>query len=173
MTSADAPAPERADLIDKITSHYKDMVEVLSKRSEAELGAPPAAGEWSGLQQIEHQLLAEDIWAAMAQRAATEEEPDLAQLWATYRRVEEQNPFPPPSEIRPLAQLLAALEARHAQTLALIASVPDAAFSRAGRNTGFGNLTVLQMLRGVYRHYRMHIDQIEGREPSFQPRRAQ
>jgi hypothetical protein len=28
------------------------------------------------------------------------------------------------------------------------------------------------MFRGVYRHYRMHIDQIEGREPSFQPRRA-
>jgi hypothetical protein len=27
----------------------------------------------------------------MARRAAAEDEPDLAELWATYRRVEEQN----------------------------------------------------------------------------------
>ena len=112
----------------------------------------------------------------MAERAAVEDEPDLAELWQTYRRVEESNPFPPPSEPRSLAELKDALDARHRETLALIEAMPDAAFARVGRNTsraGFGDLTVLQMLRGIYRHYRMHTDQIEGREPAFQPRRAQ
>jgi hypothetical protein len=168
-----AVSPERLDLIDKLSSHYEEMVSVLKQRSEGELTAAPKPGEWSPLQQIEHQLLAESIWAAMAKRAATEEEPDLAELWATYRKVEEQNPFPPPSAPRSLDQLQAALAQRHQDTMQLLAATPDSAFVRVGRNTGFGNLSVLQMFRGVYRHYRMHIDQIEGREPSFQPRRAQ
>jgi hypothetical protein len=170
---ANEVSPERKDLLEKLQTHYQEMVEVLRRRDEADLRRQPAPGQWSGLQQIEHQLMAESIWAAMAERAAGEDEPDLAELWATYRKVEEQNPFPPPSEPRSMAQLLEALSQRHRQTLTLLESIPDDAFSRAGRNTGFGNLNVLQMFRGVYRHYRMHIDQIEGREPSFQPRRVQ
>jgi hypothetical protein len=166
-------SPERQDLLEKLTSHYRELVEAVRKRSEEELRRRPAPGEWSALQQLEHQLMVEDIWTAMARRAADEDQPDLAELWATYRKAEEQNPFPPPAEPRALSDLLTALQDRHQQTLALFESVPDSAFARTGRNTGFGNLTVLQMFRGVYRHYRMHIDQIEGREPSFQPRRAQ
>ncbi len=165
-------SPQRKDLVEKLRSHYDELASVLKQRSEDELRHKPAAGDWSALQQVEHQMLAESIWAAMAARASSEDEPDLAELWATYRRVEEQNPFPPPSEPRPMAEVLAALAARHQETMALLESVPDSAFERIGRNTGFGNLNVLQMFRGVYRHYRMHIDQIEGREPSFQPRRA-
>jgi hypothetical protein len=167
-----ARSPERADLIDKLRSHHAELVEVVRRRAESELTSPPAAGEWTALQQLEHHLLVEDVWTKAASRAAFEDEPDLAELWATYRRVEEQNPFPPPSETRTLEELLQALEARHSETLALVESIPEQAFERRGRNTGFGNLTVLQMLRAIYRHTRMHIDQIEGREPSFQPRRV-
>jgi hypothetical protein len=165
-------SPERQDLLYKLTAHYQELMSAVRKRSDEDLRRSPAPGEWSALQQIEHQLMAEDIWAAMARRASAEDEPDLAELWASYRKVEEQNPFPPPSEPRSLSQLLTALEARHRETLALLQSVSDAALGRVGKNTGFGDLTVLQMFRGVYRHYRMHIDQIEGREPSFQPRRV-
>jgi hypothetical protein len=162
-------SPERLDLIDKLRSHHDELADLV-KRHAAEEPRPP--GEWSALQQLEHHLLAEDTWARAASRAAFEDEPDLAELWATYRRVEEQNPFPPPREARSLGALLQALEARRNETLALIESIPDSAFERRGRNTGFGNLNVLQMLRAIYRHARMHIDQIEGREPSFQPRRV-
>jgi hypothetical protein len=109
----------------------------------------------------------------MIERAARESEPDVSDLWATYRKVEEQNPFPPPATPRGLSDLLAALDARHRATLDLLASIPDTAFERKGMGTGFGNLTILQMFRAVYRHSSMHIDQIQGREPSFQPRRVQ
>ncbi|HEY7269091.1 MAG TPA: DinB family protein [Dehalococcoidia bacterium] len=166
-------SPEREDLAEKLASHYAELVGVLQRTAAEDLGRAPKEGEWTPLQQIEHQLMAEDIWTKMAARACAEDEPDLAQLWATYRKVEESNPFPPPSEPRSLEQLLDALRKRHEDTMRLLEATPDTALARAGRNTGFGNLTVLQMFRGVYRHYRMHIDQIEGREPSFQPRRAQ
>jgi hypothetical protein len=160
---------ERLDLIEKLRSHHSELAD-LAKRHAAE--EPRSAREWSALQQLEHHLLAEDIWARAARRAAFEDEPDLAELWATYRRVEEQNPFPPPAETRSLDGLLRALEARHQETLALVEAIPDSAFERRGRNTGFGNLNVLQMLRAIYRHAGMHIDQIQGSEPSFQPRQV-
>jgi hypothetical protein len=163
---------ERRDVQEKLDGHYRRLVDIIAGRAEAELRAPPAPGEWSALQQVEHQLLTENVWTDMIALTCREDEPDLAQLWAQYRRLEEANPFPPPAEPRPLADLLAAFEARHDQTMRLLEATPDAAFARKGRNTGFGNLNVLQMFRAIYRHCSMHIDQIEGREPSFQPRRV-
>lgn len=163
----------RQDLVEKLQSHHDEIISAVRRRSEAELRRPPESGEWSALQQLEHLLLADDIWTAMALRAATEQEPDLAELWARYRVVEETNPFPPPGDPRTLDELVAALQERHRQTLAIVEATPPEAFSRVGHNTGWGNLTVLQMLRGVYRHYRMHIDQIEEREQTFTPRRVE
>jgi hypothetical protein len=172
MTAAEISS-ERRDLIEKLTSHYEELAGILRAMPRDDAGRPRKEGDWTPLQQVEHQLLAEDVWTKMVARTTAEDEPDLAQLWATYRKIEETNPFPPPSQPRTLEQLLEALKQRHEETLRLLAATPEAALNRVGRNTGFGNLSVLQMFRGVYRHYRMHIDQIEGREPSFQPRRVQ
>jgi len=172
MTSGVEASALRADLLEKLAAHHEEMVEVVKRLSDAEARTPPQPGEWSALQQIEHQMLGEDIWSSMAAKAATEDEPDLSELWAKYRIVEEQNPFPPPAEPRTLDELLVALEERRAQTLALIASIPDEAFQRVGRNTGWGDMSVIQMLRALYRHYRMHIDQIQGKASAFQPRRT-
>jgi hypothetical protein len=163
----------RRDLVEKLQSHHEEIIAVVRRRSEAELRRPPVPGEWSALQQLEHLLLADEIWTGMALRAATEHEPDLAELWAQYRVVEETNPFPPPGDPRTLDELVAALQGRHRQTLAIVDATPLDGLSRVGRNTGWGDLTVIQMLRGVYRHYRMHIDQIEEREQSFTPRRVE
>ena len=172
MTTSPEVSSERQDLVEKLRAHHAELIGIVQKRSDSELRRPPKPDEWSALQQIEHQILGEDIWTGMAVRAANEDEPDLAALWTKYRQVEGENPFPPPAEPRSLEELLVSLDERHQQTLALVDSIPDSAFQRVGRNTGWGDLTVLQMLRGVYRHYRMHIDQIEERESSFTPRRA-
>ena len=165
--------PERADLADKLESHYQELIDLVRGRPPQELGTPLKPGEWTALQQLEHHILTETVWASMIERTASQDEPDLADLWATYRRVEEQNPFPPPATPRGVGELMEALQARHAATMALLDSLPDSAFERKGIGTGFGNLTILQMFRAVYRHCRMHIDQVQGREPSFQPRRVQ
>lgn len=167
-----ATPDERSDLLDKLRAHHEELVATVQGHDDESLLKPPLPGEWSALQQVEHLMLSVGIWTAMAERAASEDEPDLADLWASLRQAEEPNPFPPPAEPRSRDDLLSALEDSHARTLALVKSLPDDAFTRRGRNAGFGDLTVLQMLRAIYRHHRMHIDQIEGREPSFPPRRA-
>ena len=172
MTSEAQGSALRADLLEKLSAHHQEMIETVQRLSEDELRVPPQPDAWSALQQIEHQILGEDIWTSMAARAAVEDEPDLTELWNKYKIVEEQNPFPPPGEPRSLDELLVALEERRAKTLELIASIPDDAFQRVGLNTGWGDLSVIQMLRGVYRHYRMHIDQILQKESSFAPRRG-
>jgi hypothetical protein len=46
-------------------------------------------------------------------------------------------------------------------------------YERKGHNRLFGSLTVMQWLRSYYRHDRMHIDQISGREPEYRPRWAE
>jgi hypothetical protein len=173
MTNESDGSSERQDLIEKLKSHHKELIEVVDQRSHDELDQSPEPDEWSGIQQIEHQILGEEIWSGMAVLAANEDEPDLTELWSKYRSVESSNPFPPPAELRTRDELRVALDERHQQTLALIDSIPNSAFQRKGLNTGWGDLTVLQMLRGVYRHYRMHIDQIEQRESSFAPRRVE
>lgn len=173
MTTQDNARQVRADVTEKLQAHYDELLASVRGKSTDDLVRRPAPGEWSALDQLEHHLRVEGIWTAMIERAVREDRPDLSELWGSLRRAEEPNPFPPPSQPRELDVLLAALSERHSQTLALLDSVPDESFGRVGRNTGFGDLSVLQMFRAVYRHYRMHIDQIEGREPSFQPRRAQ
>ncbi|MFN8639996.1 MAG: DinB family protein [Dehalococcoidia bacterium] len=174
MTSTPTPAEIRADLVEKLQAHHDEMIATVRQRSDAEWRRPPEPGEWSALQQLEHQLLADDVWMSMAAKtAAASDEPDLAAEWAKYRIIEESNPFPPPGDPRTLDELIGLLEERHRKNLEIVASIPDEAFGKRGLNTGWGNLTVIQMLRGVYRHYRMHIDQIEQKEQSFTPQRVQ
>ncbi len=71
-----------------------------------------------------------------------------------------------------LEELLAALAAERERTNAFIASLTPEQFDRRAYHRLFGSLTVLQWLRSFYRHDRMHIDQMAGREPSYRPRYA-
>jgi hypothetical protein len=164
-------AEQRRDLIEKLRSHHDELAAIVGGLDAEVLLRAPAPGEWSPAQQLEHLLLTLGIWTSMASRAVSEDAPDLAELWNSLRRAEEPNPFPPPVDPRPAAEVLAELAARLDETVSMAESLPAEALFRVGRNTGFGDLTVLQMLRAVYRHYRMHIDQVRGREPSFTPRR--
>jgi hypothetical protein len=47
-------------LQDKLRSHYDELCGA-AQASEDELRHKPAPGEWSALQQVEHQMLAESI----------------------------------------------------------------------------------------------------------------
>ena len=58
------------------------------------------------------------------------------------------------------------------KTMALIASIKPEDFERRAENKLFGSLTVMQWLRSYYRHDRMHVDQVSGREPEYKPKFA-
>jgi hypothetical protein len=46
-------------------------------------------------------------------------------------------------------------------------------YERRASNRLFGSLTVMQWLRSYYRHDRMHIDQVSGRDSGYKPRWAE
>ena len=59
------------------------------------------------------------------------------------------------------------------RTLALVDGRQLSDCERTASTRAFGELTSLQWLRSYYRHDRMHIAQIEGRESGYRPRYAE
>jgi hypothetical protein len=64
-------------------------------------------------------------------------------------------------------ELLARLEAARAVTWRFIAETADGEFDLPARNTPFGDLTVHQLLKSLYRHDQMHLDEMLGRESDY------
>jgi hypothetical protein len=78
-------------------------------------------------------------------------------------------PAYPEAESRSIADLLQELASARGDTLAAIEGLTDEELKRRGKHVLFGEMSVLQMLRSLYRHDRMHMDQMAGREASFRP----
>jgi hypothetical protein len=77
----------------------------------------------------------------------------------------------PEAESRSVAELLQELASARSDTLTAIERLTDDDLKRRGKHRLFGEMNVLQMLRSLYRHDRMHMDQMAGRESSFRLRR--
>ncbi|HWO94449.1 MAG TPA: DinB family protein [Dehalococcoidia bacterium] len=69
-------------------------------------------------------------------------------------------------------ELIDQLVREREQTLQLLRSIPAEQYDRTATNALFGTLTLLQWARSYYRHDRMHLDQIAGREPEYKPKFA-
>ena len=75
----------------------------------------------------------------------------------------------PEAQTRSLDDILRELASARRDTLAAIDGLTSEELQRKGKHLLFGEMNVLQMLRSLYRHDRMHMDQMAGREPSFRP----
>ena len=75
----------------------------------------------------------------------------------------------PEAQTRSLDDVLLELATARSDTLAAIEGLTTEELQQRGRHLLFGEMSVLQMLRTLYRHDRMHMDQIAGRETSFRP----
>lgn len=168
----------REELLAKLDETHQELLELLARLDLTEESAsigPPAneataqrggESEWSAKQQLAHMVEVERLWADWARRAAAgdpnvgpkQNAPD-GQITGTQFTAHSHS----------LWDLNHQLADARATSLEIIRSIPDEALARTG-HTHSGELTALQMLRALYRHDRMHIDQIAGREPSFQPR---
>lgn len=158
-------AEERDDLVRKLEAERSALVASLSGLDEAAAAQPAPGDEWSVKQQLAHVATAERLYLACVRRAIAEDGTDTADLWPG-----EQLPthFAEARE-QPLADLIAGMQATRDETIALARGLTEADWNRRGCNTPFGDLTVAQFLKSLYRHDRMHVDQIGGREPSFKP----
>jgi hypothetical protein len=166
-----ATAAEIQDLVEKMAAERARLVAQARAYTDAEASRRPEGKtgeeEWSVKEQLAHLWEMERNYIAWVRRALTEDEPDVSEVRGEPVAI----PIERANE-HSLEELLAALAAERERTNAFIASLTPEQFDRRAYHRLFGSLTVLQWLRSFYRHDRMHIDQMAGREPSYRPRYA-
>ncbi len=142
------------------------LVESLSEE-EAERTPVDAEGEaqWSVKQQLAHLAEMETAYRAWVERALEEDGADVSRVRGAPPAIPLER-----AHAHSVAEHVAELRRQRERTLALIAAMRLEDFDRTATQPMFGTLTVLQWLRSYYRHDRMHIDQISGREPEYRPR---
>ncbi len=166
-----ATAAEIRDLVDKMAAERARLVAQARAYTDAEASRRPEGKtgeeEWSVKEQLAHLWEMERNYIAWVRRALTEDEPDVSEVRGEPVAIPIER-----ANAHSLAELLAALAEERERTNAFIASLAPEQFDRRAYHRLFGSLTVLQWLRSFYRHDRMHIDQMAGREPSYRPRYA-
>ena len=158
-----------SELLDKMTSHRDALLAQAEGLSEQDAEWAPADAEgeaqWSAKQQLAHLAEMETAYRAWVEAALKEDGVDVA-------RVRGERPAIALTEAqgRPIADLAAQLREQRATTLKLIKSMSPEQFERTASQPMFGKLTAMQWLRSYYRHDRMHMDQMAGREPEYKPK---
>jgi uncharacterized damage-inducible protein DinB len=163
--------PEIEDLLEKMEAHRTELLVILEGLSKEAAERHPK-GEWSAKQQVAHLVQAEPTWVEWARTVHDEpgtavgQTPDEGQIF--LQDVDT-------ADDRSLSWWLERLRETRAETLKGLDEMrlsSEDALGRAGRHRTFGDMNVLQFLRALYRHDRMHMDQLMGREQTFVPRQA-
>jgi uncharacterized damage-inducible protein DinB len=160
------------ELFTKMAEERERLLALVETLSEKDAEWAPAnaqgEGEWSAKEQLAHLAAMEASYRAWVERALAEDEPDVTGVAGEPPRIALED-----ANKHSIADLVAELRAQREKTLALVRSMTPGQFDRKASNRMFGSLTAMQWLRSYYRHDRMHIDQISGREPEYRPRWAQ
>ena len=156
-----------AELSQKMISERETLLSALESLSEDEAGQSPMDGEWTAKQQMSHLCEMETAYRAWVARALEEDGANVEGVRGERVAI--------PLEVAEnytVAEHVAEMRQQRERTMALIASMTPSDFDRRASNSLFGSLAVMQWLRSYYRHDRMHVDQISGREPSYKPQFA-
>lgn len=159
---------DREELLARMKETRYELLGTLERLSLTEEAAttPPAQGEWSVKQQLAHLAEAERLWmswGAQVRDGAAEAGPTRLHPMGQITFSQDT------ADSRPLAELLAELAAAHAEALQIVAATTDQDLQKKGRFRGGEEMTVLQFFRAMYRHDRMHTEQILGQPTTFQP----
>ncbi|HWQ27715.1 MAG TPA: DinB family protein [Dehalococcoidia bacterium] len=157
------------ELLAKMAAERGRLLALVQSLSEEEAERVPvdAEGEaqWSVKQQLSHLAEMETAYRAWVERALEEDGADVSGVRGAPPAIPLEQ-----AHRRTVAEHIAELRRQRELTLALIARMRPEDFDRRATQPMFGTLTALQWLRSYYRHDRMHIDQMSGREPEYKPR---
>lgn len=153
------------DFRSKLQGHRLEVLELVRGMSEEAAEEQPT-GEWSVKQQIAHMCETEEGWLARALAALGDA--NARASWASG----EGQPFARDGEAanaQPLWYWVTRLKAGRAETLRRLAAadLTDSALKSRSSDPSSPDMTVIQMLRALYRHDRMHLDQIQSKPASF------
>ena len=158
---------DRGAILGALVGGPRHLSRALEGRTDEALARPPAPGEWSARQALEHLMFAEELLARRIGRLLDEEEPDLAAaaVWADTPASDEGS-----TDTGEPASVIAAriAELRHA-TVELLAGLPESSWGRGGTHPEWGRVTVLSQAAYFARHEASHLAQLvaaaEGRLP--------
>lgn len=159
---------EREELLARLKETREELLKTLEELNLTEEAAatPPAEGEWSVKQQLGHMAEVERLWAGWGAQVRD----GAAETGPTRRHPSGQITFAQDAaDSRPMAELLDELAKARAESLDIIAATRDEDLQKTGRFGGRQEMSVLQYFRALYRHDRMHIEQILGKPTTFQP----
>lgn len=164
-----ATAEQVEELLLKMAEQRGRLIEQVLALSDEDASRMPVdkTGEeqWTVKEQLAHLCEMELAYDAWVRAALAADNPNVGA--GAWPRAEIPLEAANGHAVRDLA---AVLEAERADTLALIEGISLDGFERPATHPMFGTLTVMQWLRSFYRHDRMHMDQIAGRDPEYKPK---
>jgi acyl-CoA thioester hydrolase len=143
-----------ASLLGRLAGQRARLLDVVGTLSEEELDRTPEPGGWTARQQLAHLAEMEGIWLSWALSIAYSPECQVG--------LRGQSPTPSihQAHTRSGPELLDSLEEARDRTIEAVAALTPRQLARRGYHRWFGPLTTLQCLRAIYRHDRMHTEQI-------------
>jgi hypothetical protein len=153
------------ELIQKMTSQRETLLAALESLSEDEVSRSPKDGEWNAKQQMSHLCEMESAYRAWVACALKEDGANVDGVRGERVAIPLEK-----ADEHSVTEHIAEMRHQRERTMALIASMRPDDFERRAQNKLFGSLTVMQWLRSYYRHDRMHVDQLSGREPDYKPK---
>ena len=154
-------AAERAALFEVVESLTDPQADFVPENAEGE-------EQWSAKEQLAHLLESDRVHTSFVRAALEQDGADITHVRMTAGAGVaipiEQAPA------HPITAIVAAMKEERARSLAFIAELSVTDFERTARDNEFGDLTVMQWLRSLYRHDRQHAAQIQGRKSDYEPR---
>lgn len=149
---------DRGAILAALAAGSRHVVNAIAGRSDAALARPPAAGEWSARQTLEHLLFAEELFATRIERLLTEDEPDLAAaaVWSETPASDEGTA----QTGEPASVLAARIRSLRGASVAVLDDLPEASWGRGGSHSEWGRVTVLSQAAYFARHEASHLPQL-------------
>ena len=158
---------DRGAILAALAAGPRHVGDAIAGRDDAALARPPARGEWSARQTLEHLLFTEELLAARIERLLAEDDPDLAaaSVWSETPASDEGAS----DSGEPASAIAARIHALRGATVMRLAALPDDAWARGGTHPEWGRVTVLSQAAYFARHEASHLAQLaaaaEGRLP--------
>jgi DinB family protein len=157
------------ELLDKMAAERDALLRQAEALTDADASYAPPDGQgeagWSPKQQLAHLAEMETAYRAWVEAALREDGVDVSKVRGDRPKIALTE-----AQDHAVADLTSQLREQRDVTLKLIASMSPEQFERTASQPMFGKLTAMQWLRSYYRHDRMHVDQMAGRDPSYKPK---
>ena len=149
--------PERQVLLEKLEEERGRLLERMLDPPEPQASRSPGEEEWSVKQNLAHVAEVEREFVAQALQGVRGDVQEVGhsgeEQWTRSQEMANE---------RPLEDLLHELRQTRQDTVHAIQSIPEEALvSYHVRHVRMGELTLLQLLRVIYRHDRQHTDQVD------------